>query len=106
MTTANAARVAPAPTTPYLTLLTWAFTVFSAARVLAYVPTIWAVAQTGDTSGHSLITWFTWLGANGTMALSLLEHGGRRFSAPVLVNFGNALMCAATASLIALVRLS
>jgi hypothetical protein len=40
------------------------------------------------------------------MALWLLEHGGRRLSALVLVNFGNALMCAATASLIALVRLS
>jgi hypothetical protein len=106
MTTATAARAAHAPATLYLTLLTWAFTVFSAARVIAYLPTIWAVAHTGDTSGHSLITWFTWLGANCTMALWLLEHGGRRLSALVLVNFGNALMCAATASLIALVRLS
>ncbi len=100
MTTATAT----APATMYLSLLTWAFTVFSAARVLAYLPTIWAVAHTGDTSGHSLITWFTWLGANCTMALWLLEQGGRRWTAPVLVNVGNAVMCGATALLILLSR--
>jgi hypothetical protein len=108
MTTATAIAAAPAtavaPATLYLSLLTWAFTVFSAARVLAYVPTIWAVVNSGDTSGHSLITWFTWLGANCTMVLWLLETSGRRWSAPALVNMGNAVMCSATATLIAVMR--
>jgi hypothetical protein len=103
--TATAAPAAPAASV-YLCLLTWAFTLFSTARVLAYLPTIWAVAHTGDTSAHSLLTWFTWLGANCTMALWLLEQGGRRWSAPVLVNVCNALMCAATTALIAISRLA
>ncbi len=76
-----------------LRLLTWAFTLFNSIRMLAYLPTTWAIYTTGDSSQHSLWTWCTWLGANATMAAWLHEHNGRRFDKAVLVNIGNAAMC-------------
>ena len=33
----------------------------------AYLPTIWAIHRSADSSQHSLWTWCTWLGANLTM---------------------------------------
>lgn len=46
----------------YLHLLTWAFTLFNQVRVAAYVPTVWAIHQIGNSTQQSLWTWLTWLG--------------------------------------------
>ena len=89
----------------YLSLLTWSFTLFNAVRVLAYLPTLWAIHASGDSGQHSLWTWLTWLGANATMAAWLFEHNGRRCNRAVLVNLGNASMCLLTALAIAYQRL-
>jgi len=64
-----------------------------------------AVAGSGDAAGQSLVTWLTWLGANGTMALWLYEQGGRQVSKAIGVNLCNAVMCAATATLILVQKL-
>jgi hypothetical protein len=83
-----------------LRLLTWAFTFFNAVRMVAYVPTMWAICTTGNSSQHSLWTWCIWLGANATMAAWLHENNGRRVNKAVLVNAGNAVMCLATVLMI------
>lgn len=88
------------PRTTYLALLTWSFTLFNSVRVFSYLPTLWAIHASGDSSQHSLITWLTWLGANVTMALWLYEHNRQRINRAVLINIGNATMCATTAALI------
>ena len=85
----------------YLRTLAWAFTLFSSGRMLAYVPTMWAIYSHGDASQHSLLTWLTWLGANTTMAAWIYEQNGQRFSSVVGINISNAVMCLATATLIA-----
>lgn len=109
---AMAPAVAAAPALPalsarevYLALLSWAFTLFNSVRVLSYLPTLWAIHQSGDSSQHSLVTWLTWLGANVTMALWLYEHNGQRCNRAVMVNVGNAVMCLATSVLIGWHRL-
>ena len=84
----------------YLRLLTWSFALFNSLRVAAYLPTIWAVYQSGDSSQHSLWTWCSWLGANVTMAAWLYEQNGQRLGRAVVVNIGNAAMCAVTVTLI------
>jgi hypothetical protein len=81
------------------------FTLFSSARVLAYLPTIWAVMSTGDSSQHSLWTWFTFFGGNATMAVWLWENNGRRRNAAIVASSGNALMCLAIIAVIAWMRL-
>jgi hypothetical protein len=73
--------------------LTWAFTFFNSVRVLAYLPTTWAIFSSGDSSQHSLWTWCTWLGANASMAAWLHEHNGHRIDKAVVVSMANALMC-------------
>jgi hypothetical protein len=88
----------------YLTVLAWAFGLFNTVRVFAYLPTIWAIYQTGDSSQHSLWTWLTWLGANATMAAWLYEKDGQRTSGPMWVNAANAVMCAAAVVLIVAYR--
>ncbi len=104
---------AAVPTTPtrlhtpralYLRVLTWAFTLFSSVRMLAYLPTIWAIVQSGDSSQHSLWTWCTWFCANTTMAAWIYEAEGQLVNRAVVVNAGNALMCAATILAIAIHR--
>lgn len=97
---AHEEAVAPAASAPadrwlYLKLLTWAFTLFNTVRVAAYLPTMWAIQASSDSSQHSLWTWLTWLGANATMAAWLHEHNGRRMNRAVAVNSGNAAMCLA-----------
>jgi hypothetical protein len=77
----------------YIAALTWAFTLFNTARVLAYLPTMWAIYVSGDSSQHSLWTWVTWMGANATMAAWLYEGSGRRLERAIIVNIGNATMC-------------
>ncbi len=80
----------------YLKALTWAFTLFNSVRALAYLPTIWTIHTSGDSSQHSLWTWIIWLGANATMSAWLFEHNGGRANRAVLVNAGNASMCLLT----------
>jgi len=84
----------------YLAVLTWAFTLFNSVRMLAYLPTMWAIQASGDSSQHSLWTWLTWLGANLTMAAWLYEHNGQRLDRAAIVNLVNATMCAGTIVLI------
>ena len=89
----------------YLTLLGYMFALFSTVRVLAYLPTIWAVVQSGDSSQHSLLTWFTWAGANLKMAAWLYEQQGQRWNRAIAVNLVNASMCVATFVVIWAVRM-
>ena len=89
----------------YLAMLPWAFTLFSSLRVVAYLPTLWAIHRSGDSSQHSLMTWCTWLGANLTMAAWLYEHNGCRANVAVWASLSNATMCAAAVVLIAWWRL-
>jgi hypothetical protein len=102
----TAARGVPGPAhrkgarAAYLALLTWAFTLFSSLRVVSYLPTMWAIQASGDSSQHSLWTWLTWLGANLTMAAWLYEHNGQRLDRAAIVNLVNATMCAGTIVLI------
>lgn len=80
----------------WLAVVGWSFTLFSSVRVLAYLPTILAIQETGNATQHSLWTWGTWLGANLSMACWLYENNGQRVDRAVAVNLGNALMCAVT----------
>jgi hypothetical protein len=93
-----------ASTKLYLQLLTWAFTLFNSARVVAYLPTILAICASGEAAGHSVLTWITWTGANLTMAGWLFEQNGRVISKPIVVNLCNAAMCLATLATIAAYR--
>lgn len=88
----------------YLTVLGWAFTLFNTVRVLAYLPTVLAIVQSGDSSQHSLWTWFTWAGANATMAAWLYETHERHFSRAAVVSVGNAAMCMLTLAVILVYR--
>jgi hypothetical protein len=88
----------------YLSVLTWAFTLFSSARLVSYLPTLWAIAASGDSSQHSLWTWGIWFGSNVTMALWLFEQHGQRWTRAALVNTVNAAMCAATFTVILVFR--
>lgn len=89
----------------YLIALTWSFTLFNSMRALAYLPTLWTIHASGDSSQHSLWTWCTWLGANTTMAAWLWEHNGGRLNRAVLVNAANASMCLLTVGVILSFRL-
>jgi hypothetical protein len=97
-----------APDTPararYMVVLTWSFAIFNAARVVAYLPTIWAIWSSGDSQQHSWFTWLTWAGANSTMAAWLYEQDGRRITPAVAVSACNAGMCLATLVLIIALR--
>ena len=84
----------------YLAVLAWSFALFSSARVIAYLPTLCAIHQSGDASQHSLWTWLTFFGGNLTMAAWIYEQGGHRASRAVLVNLCNAVMCGAIVVLI------
>lgn len=90
----------PNPRAAYLAVLTWAFTLFNTVRVLAYVPTILAIVQSGNSDQHSLWTWCTWAGANVTMACWLYEQNGQKLNRAVVVNMGNTAMCAVTLAVI------
>jgi len=88
----------------YLTVLNWAFAAFSATRLLTYLPTLWAIHVSGDSSQHSLLTWLAWVLSNATMAAWLYENNGRRANMAIAMTGGNALMCLATCVLIACYR--
>lgn len=80
----------------YTDLLGWALTLTSSVRMLSYLPTLWAIHASADSSQHSLWTWGTWLVSNLTMAAWLYENNGRRGNAAVLVSGGNSAMCLTT----------
>ena len=84
----------------YLLVLTWAFTLFSSARLVSYLPTLWAIHCSGDSSQHSLWTWATWVGSNAAMAAWLFEHNHRHFNKAIVVTVGNSVMCLGTCILI------
>jgi hypothetical protein len=89
----------------YLRVLGLAFALFSSIRILTYLPTIWAIHASGDSSQYSLWTWVTWIGANASMAAWLFENNGQRFDSASAVSAGNALMCALTCLAIVYYRL-
>ena len=92
------------PRWAYLTLLNWAFALFSSTRLLTYLPTLWAIQASGDSRQHSLLTWFAWVASNATMAAWLFEHNGRRINKAIAVTAGNAVMCGAACVLIVCYR--
>jgi hypothetical protein len=92
----SARKRAPGTGTLYLQLLNWTFVVFSSTRLLTYLPTLWAIHASGDSSQHSLWTWLAWVGSNGSMAAWLYEQNGRRVNKAIAVTFGNTLMCLST----------
>lgn len=89
----------------YLSLLAWLFASFNAIRVAAYLPTAWALQQSGDSNQHSLWTWLGWFGANLTTAAWLYEEDGQRLGRVAVVSACNALMCLAISLLIIWYRL-
>ncbi len=99
---------APGPTPLWRRLLEMSFLLSNGARVFAYLPTLWAMAASSDATQHSLWTWGTWMAANGTMALWLLDRnrssGGRRLDRAVLVSAVNGAMCLAAVLLILWLR--
>ena len=88
----------------YLRLLTWAFTFFNSVRILSYLPTVWTLSHSSDSSQHSLWTWGTWFFANVTMSLWLIERNGSRLDRVAAVNICNAVMCLAVIVLIVVAR--
>lgn len=103
-TTTVSITALPQSSTTYVLVLTWLFTLFNSVRVLAYLPTLWAIFTSGDSSQHSLLTWATWVGANATMAAWLYEHNGRCLNRAIAVNICNMLMCLTTSVLIVVYR--
>lgn len=93
------------PLTLYGRLVTWAFTLFQSARIIAYLPTMGAVYAAGHSYEHSLLTWVTWLGANLSMTCWLFEQTGHVITKAVVINACNTTMCFATLVVIALHRM-
>jgi hypothetical protein len=94
----------PEAPTRSLSLLSGAFALFNALRIVAYLPMLAAIQTGGHADQHSLFTWLTFLGANLTMALWLHEQNGRRMNHAVLFNAFNALMCGVIAAAIGWLR--
>lgn len=103
-TTTSALRQVPFAPSTYLAVLTWRFTLFNSVRVLAYLPTLFAIFTSGDSGQHSLLAWVTWVGANATMAAWLFEHNGRCLNRAIAVSICNSLMSLATSILIVAYR--
>jgi hypothetical protein len=61
-------------------------------RLLTDLPLLWVIHSSGASDQHSLTTWLMWCGSNLTMALTLREQAGGRWTAPALVSLGNAAM--------------
>jgi hypothetical protein len=89
----------------YLRALSLAFALFNSVRIVTYIPTIWAIHASGDSSQYSLWTWVTWIGANATMAAWLFENNDRRLNSASTVSAANALMCLATSLTIVYFRM-
>ena len=101
-TPATVATCTPWP--GYTTLLNWTFIVFSSSRLLTYLPTLWAIHTSGNSSQHSLLTWGAWVGSNLSMAAWLYEQNGRRCNKAIVALCGNSVMCAAACVLIVAYR--
>ena len=84
----------------YLRGLTWAFMLLTAARLVAYTPTVASIVQSRNSQQHSLWTWLIWVGANLTMAAWLYEHNGQHVDKAIGVSLANATACALTAAVI------
>jgi hypothetical protein len=89
----------------YRAILDHLFAGFNVARVLAYLPTAWAVAASGDSNQHSLWTWLIFLGGNASMALWLWENNGRCANRAIVTSSANAVMCTCIVGVIAWTRL-
>jgi hypothetical protein len=96
--------ISAAVASPYQRLLLGAFALFNAMRVVSYLPTFWAIHASGDSSQHSLWTWFVWFGSNLATGLWQREHSRRRMTGTVAVLLTNAAMCAAAIVMIAAYR--
>lgn len=90
--------------TRYLAVLDWSFAVFSTLRLLTYMPTMWAIHESGNSSQHSLLTWLVWTAANSVMGASLYERSGRVVNKLVVVNAANATQCLVMSLLVAWYR--
>jgi len=88
----------------YPRLLFGAFALANTVRVLSYLPMLWAIHASGDSSQHSLWTWCTWFGSNLATGLWQLERNGRRLDSTAAVLLMNATMCAASIALIVAYR--
>jgi hypothetical protein len=88
----------------YLFVLNAAFVLFNSTRLLTYLPTMWAVHVSSNSSQHSLYTWVAWVGANASMAGWAYENNGQRVNKLVVVSLGNAAMCLAMCLLIGIYR--
>ena len=84
----------------YVRALTWAFMLLTAARLVAYAPTVLAIVQSRDSHQHSLWTWLIWVGANLTMAAWMYEHNGQRMDKAIGVSLANAAACLLTTGVI------
>ena len=87
-------------------LLTWVFTAFNSLRIVAYLPTLWAIGASGNSNQHSLLTWAIFLGSNATMALWLFEQNRQRINRAAFVTCVNSVMCLAICVLIGGMRLN
>jgi hypothetical protein len=96
------ACVAPLPLYPRP--LFGAFALTNAIRVLSYLPTLWAIHASGDSSQHSLWTWCAWFGSNLATGLWQVERNARRLDATAAVLLMNATMCATAIALIVAYR--
>lgn len=88
----------------YLLVLSWTFGAFGSIRLLSYLPNVWAIAHSGNSSQHSLVTWLAWVGANASMAAWIYENNGQRCDKVVMLSAANALMCLATCCVIGAFR--
>ncbi len=78
-----------------------AFCFFNVMRVFTYLPTIKKLMQPGCTGdGQSLLTWVTWICANGTLGLHLYVIAGYHLNDVVWLSIGNVIMCAICAVLV------
>jgi hypothetical protein len=72
----------------------------TAARLLAYSPTVLAIIESGDSRQHSLWTWLIWVGANLTMAAWMYEHNAQCVDKAIGVSLANAAACGLTSAVI------
>ena len=84
----------------YPTCLDWAFSLFSCARRLTTLATLWAVQHSEHFSQHSRLIWSAWRASNVTMAAWLVKHNGRQLNKAIGVKGDNAVKCLAACVLI------
>jgi hypothetical protein len=93
----------PAASIAAAALVALCFVVFNAVRIFLYVPQL--VTCWRDTSGCpaiNLFTWSSWIVANASTGLYMWIFLGDAWG--LLLNLGNALMCAATVAVTVMKR--